>query len=446
MEILILPLDVSNVQEGGGLDMKGFWYTMTMTSAIFIFLILPVAYFYYETEGDALRSRIWHATKMEFFFLIIFSIIIFVSYAVLSKTNVPVEAVDWLADGTGSNYFLSLSSKTLSEGWSVGGDSFTVNISFAVYLIGLIAFIGWWFFIIFVGVGITAIPMDLINEFRNRPRRMTQDQFNVKRNKLLQHVKNLRKDGKYLESVKESVDKGKGVKGWKNKRSFNRDLTKFEARWLIAEKEFVSLEKVTKLSKIEPCLYWLKLFFGILLIILSLVWIIHIFLWVLVKPKGNPVHPFLNNMLEGMQRGHVEFLSTTMLAFLALYLLWATIKGNIKFGLRFFWFTLYPMRPNETFLSSLIFNAFMVNVWAMSLMQYLVENFSMFARWTDAYLIFAIQIRNTWFFKWFYANEIFTWFLIVWIVIAFFYLIFKPVERLSLEDHIKNKDLESNRN
>lgn len=72
--------------------------------------------------------------------------------------------------------------------------------------------------------------MDLINEFRNRPRRMTQDQFNVKRNKLLQHVKNLRKDGKYLESVKESVDKGKGVKGWKNKRTFNRDLTKFEAR------------------------------------------------------------------------------------------------------------------------------------------------------------------------------------------------------------------------
>jgi hypothetical protein len=93
-EILLLPLDVSNVQEGGSLDMKGFWYTMTMISAVFIFLILPVAYFYYETEGDALRSRIWHATKMQFFFLVIFSIIIFVSYALLSKTNVPIEAVD----------------------------------------------------------------------------------------------------------------------------------------------------------------------------------------------------------------------------------------------------------------------------------------------------------------------------------------------------------------
>jgi hypothetical protein len=59
--ILLLPLDVSNVQEDGGLDMKGFWYTMTMTSMIFIFIILPTSYFYYETEGDELKSRIWHA-------------------------------------------------------------------------------------------------------------------------------------------------------------------------------------------------------------------------------------------------------------------------------------------------------------------------------------------------------------------------------------------------
>lgn len=71
IEILLLPLDVSNVQEGGSLDMKGFWYTMTMTSMCFIFLILPIAYFYYETEGDELKSRIWHATKMEFFFLLL---------------------------------------------------------------------------------------------------------------------------------------------------------------------------------------------------------------------------------------------------------------------------------------------------------------------------------------------------------------------------------------
>lgn len=103
------------------------------------------------------------------------------------------------------------------------------------------------------------------------------------------------------------------------------------------------------------------------------------------------------------------------------------------------------MRPNETFLSSLIFNVFMINVWAFALIQYLTLNFSMFARNTDAYLIFIVQIENAYFYKWFYDNDLFTWFLIVWIVLAFFYLIFKPRERLSLEDQIRNKDLEANR-
>lgn len=205
------------------------------------------------------------------------------------------------------------------------------------------------------------------------------------------------------------------------------------------------LENVTKLSKIEPCLYWLKLFFGLLLILLSFVWFVHIFLWVLIRPNNQPVHPFLNNMLEAFRSGHVEFISTTWFALLALYLLWWTIKGNIKFGLRFFCFTFYPMRPNETFLSSLIFNVFMINVWAFALIQYLTLNFSMFARNTDAYLIFIVQIENAHFYKWFYDNDLFTWFLIVWIVLAFFYLIFKPRERLSLEDQIRNKDLEANR-
>lgn len=90
-EILILPLDVSNVQNGSGLDMKGFWYTLTMISAIFIFLILPISMFYYETEGDPLKSRIWHATLMEFGFLVISSIIVFVTYGTLSKTDIPIH-------------------------------------------------------------------------------------------------------------------------------------------------------------------------------------------------------------------------------------------------------------------------------------------------------------------------------------------------------------------
>ena len=70
----------------------------------------------------------------------------------------------------------------------------------------------------------------------------------------------------------------------------------------------------------------------------------------------------------------------------------------------------------------------------------------MFARYTDAYKIFMMQVQNMWFFKWFWTENVFIWILICWLVVAFFYLIFKPTERLSLEDQLKNKDLEANRN
>ncbi len=32
------------------------------------------------------------------------------------------------------------------------------------------AFIGWFFFVLFGGVGLSALPMDLINEFLGRPK------------------------------------------------------------------------------------------------------------------------------------------------------------------------------------------------------------------------------------------------------------------------------------
>ena len=445
-QILLLPLDVSDVQNDAGLDMKSFWYTLTMTSAIFIFFILPVAMFYYETEGDELKSRVWHAVMMEFFFIVISCLIVFVTYATLSNADIPLykHGCD-MSISVDNAQLVSLDSTSLSTDCSGSSSEFTVTVSFAVYLIGLIAFIGWFVFLIFVGVGFSAIPIDLINEFRGRPRSMDKGEFNRRRNTLLQHVQKLRKDGKVLENVKESVDKKKGLDGWKKRRFFNRDLTKYEARCLIAEREFVTLEKISNLSKVEPFLYWFKLLAGIVLAILSFFWIIHILLWVLIEVNGKPVHPFFNNFLDGLVSGKVEFMSTGVFTCIALYLLWAAMKGNMKFGLRFFCFTFYPMRANETFLSSFIFNAFMISIWTMSLVQFLVTCFSQYCRDTDAYLIFLVQINNMWFFQWFWSSQFFPWLLLIWIIISFFYLIFKPQEKLSLDDQIKDKDLEANR-
>jgi len=45
-----------------------------------------------------------------------------------------------------------------------------MNVSFPVYLMCFISFIGYWIFTIYGGVGLTALPMDLIRDFLNRPK------------------------------------------------------------------------------------------------------------------------------------------------------------------------------------------------------------------------------------------------------------------------------------
>jgi hypothetical protein len=53
-QVLMLPLDVSNVRgiDGGGIDMKLFWFIIYLSTAVFIGLILPSLIFWYEADPD----------------------------------------------------------------------------------------------------------------------------------------------------------------------------------------------------------------------------------------------------------------------------------------------------------------------------------------------------------------------------------------------------------
>lgn len=44
-----------------------------------------------------------------------------------------------------------------------------INVGVPIYIIGILSFVGWIFFVLFGGVGLTALPLDLILEFKHRP-------------------------------------------------------------------------------------------------------------------------------------------------------------------------------------------------------------------------------------------------------------------------------------
>jgi len=105
----------------------------------------------------------------------------------------------------------------------------------------------------------------------------------------------------------------------------------------------------------NPLVFIGKFILGIIFSVLSILWWIHILLFVVIKSDGNPVHPFLNDLLIGLEKA-AGFLATSVFAFLSLYLLWCTTKGTLKLGLRILCFTIHPMKVNETWMNSFLFN------------------------------------------------------------------------------------------
>ncbi len=130
----------------------------------------------------------------------------------------------------------------------------------------------------------------------------------------------------------------------------------------------------------EPLVYVLKLLLGIICIVISLILMIHIFCYLLLKVDGRPVHPFINNLLEGLENSKVSVLATILFAFIGYYMMFAAMKGNVRVGMRVLCFTFYPLLPNETFVNSFIFNAMLMNLWMFALIQFMTDMFKEYIR------------------------------------------------------------------
>jgi LMBR1 domain-containing protein 1 len=97
---------------------------------------------------------------------------------------------------------------------------------------------------------------------------------------------------------------------------------------------------------------------------------------VLKNSNGFPFTSFLNQIFLYFEYSVVSFLGTILLAFFCIYLLWATQKGNLKFGMRIpFLFTIHPMkynsadmkyRVNETWMNTFLFNVSLILMASVS--------------------------------------------------------------------------------
>jgi LMBR1 domain-containing protein 1 len=187
-QVLMLPLDVSNTRGfGGGIRMDIFWIVIYISTAVTILVIIPALTFYYETDPD---WNCWEKLKYSFCCLLVTIIVVVailvVTYAFLSTAEIPIITIDCAI----TNVQLS-QAKTLNISTCTRNETtLNIDVSFPIFVIGLMSFISWFLFVIFGGIGLPALPLDFIYDFCTRPKKMTTSELNKIKDKVAIRAKN----------------------------------------------------------------------------------------------------------------------------------------------------------------------------------------------------------------------------------------------------------------
>ena len=130
-----------------------------------------------------------------------------------------------------------------------------------------------------------------------------------------------------------------------------------------------------------------------------------------------------------------------MIIVIGWYLMACTAKGMTKLGMRFFFMNFYPMKPKETFVNALFANNLCLNLYTFAIVHLMVELFRGYMRNTEIALMFQVNIKHVWMFRWFWERNFFIVWMIVWYFISLIYFILKPYEKIEVGNQLKRADL-----
>ncbi|CAD7951837.1 unnamed protein product [Amoebophrya sp. A25] len=432
--IFLLPIDIRNSRNDGGLNMEAFWLIGFISIILLILLILPAGMFWLEIQGDKLifekntpGRKLLMQMLLFFFFVFMFLVI---SFAFLAEARLPIQdyACSTLLDAddaiSGGHLCKTSEEKYLA-----------VNVRFDIYLMAVFCFLGWWLFVIFGGVGLTALPMDLLLEYYDRPKPITPAQYASKKLLYAQTAENLVKKAQELQDVDAQL---KGKSGWqarKKQRLLKVEYNKFKQSCHLLDKEFSHTEVCMKKRGEHPLTSAIKIGSGVLFALLSFFWILHVFFYMLVTDEyDTPISPFLNDFLAAFEAGGFFVIAAILFAILNMHLLFATVKGCLKVGMRAFClFSIHPMKQGHTPLNSLMFNAILVNLTSCAIVQFAQGAFRDYARSTTADVLFNAQIKYLKFYRIFFEYNVFPIVLVTWCLLSFAYLIMYPRDKPAMD-------------
>lgn len=179
-----------------------------------------------------------------------------------------------------------------------------------------------------------------------------------------------------------------------------------------------------------------KLLFGAVGLIISIAWVAHIVIYLLIDP---PLSSFLNEIFVKLD-GVWGLLGTAAFAFFCFYLLIAVIAGEMMLGLKLVFITIHPMKWGGTLMNSFLFNVGLILLCSISVIQFCATAFAYYAQATAAQEIFGHTLQSLRGIKYLYKYNVFQYgFVALAILTLFYYAIFgwrkrKPTGRFQLSN------------
>ncbi|KAG0555100.1 hypothetical protein KC19_12G144000 [Ceratodon purpureus] len=417
ISILMLPADVANRNACKNsvyldacnytLPMKQLWYAVYIIDAVFLFFICPFAFFYYEADEETpTRKRLLNSFLWVLVLAVVLGLVIGICYALVGYSDFTVRRLESVSIPFTTDFstltltapclpttvLVSSTSQQLCASYLSGGGTstnWTMRISFPEYVIAVTTIVGSVLFVIFGGVGVACLPMGLINSFIHRPKTtITLAQYTKEATQLAKRGKEIKEI--VLGLQREERAGSKGSKWKKNFLKIQQELVFLEQDEQALTEVFPQGEKADASWALTVLSYLACLFFGLVGMVVSVMWLVHIIIFMLCDP---PEDPFLNQIFIELDNAW-GLLGTVAFGFFCLYLLLAVISGEMQIGMNFLFFRVHPMKWGATMMNSFLFNVGLIIASSISLIQFCAKAFSLYADATAVQEIFGGTIES----------------------------------------------------
>ncbi|KAL8039172.1 hypothetical protein ABFX02_10G017300 [Erythranthe guttata] len=421
ISILMLPADVANRQAcrhaiyNGAcnltLPMKDLWLAIYIIDAILVFFVIPFAMFYYEGDQD---KTVWKRVKSASLWVIVTAVVcalvLGILYGLIGKVDFTVRHLSSATEPFTPSF-------NFSEGQQcIGGTrqcsayianaasetTWTMRTTFPEYIVALATIAGSVLFTIFGGVGIACLPLGLIFSFVRRPKAViTRSQYIKEATELGKKARELKKAADALHQEERSGNKGR--KWRKNVKSVEKEVLLLEEDVKSLEEMYPQGEKAETSWAMTVLGYLAKLVLGVIGLIVSVAWIAHIVIYLLIDP---PLSAFLNEVFIKLD-DIWGLLGTAAFAFFCFYLLLAVIAGAMMLGLKLVFITIHPMKWGATLMNSFLFNVGLILLSSISVIQFRATAFGYYAQATAAQEIFGHTLQSLRGIKYLYKYNVF---------------------------------------